>query len=93
MLTLNTALSIPAHVSFSIVGEDAFLLNTQTNKYFGLEKVGTRLWELLNEGRSLKDAHQLILSEFKVDPDLLEKDILELINHLLENSLVETAHG
>ncbi|HET7145384.1 MAG TPA: PqqD family protein [Anaerolineales bacterium] len=93
MLTLSTALSIPAHVSFSVVGDDAFLLNTQTNKYFGLEKVGTRLWELLNEGRSLKTAHQIILSEYEVDPVQLEKDILELINHLLENSLVETAHG
>lgn len=93
MLTLNTTLSIPAHVSFSVVGDDAFLLNTQTNKYFGLEKVGARLWELLNDGRSLKDAHQTIINEYDVDPVLLEKEILELINHLLENSLVETAHG
>jgi hypothetical protein len=89
MLTLNTALRIPVSISFSVVGEDAFLLNTQTNKYYGLEKVGARLWQLLNEGKSLKGAHQIILGEYEVDPDKLEQDILELINHLMENGLVE----
>ena len=89
MLTLDSTLRIPANVSFSVVGEDAFLLNTQTNKYYGLEKVGTRLWELLNEGKSLKDAHQIILSEYEVDPAQLEQDILELLERLREHGLVE----
>jgi hypothetical protein len=91
MLTLDTVLRTPANVSFSVVGEDAFLLNTRTNKYYGLEKVGARLWELLNEGKSLRDAHQIILSEYEVDPAQLEQDLLELLNHLLENGLVEIA--
>jgi hypothetical protein len=91
MLTLNAVLRIPANVSFSVVGEDAFLLNTKTNKYYGLEKVGARLWELLNEGRSLNDAHQIILSEYEVDPAQLEQDLLELIDNLTENGLVEIA--
>ena len=89
MLTLDSTLRIPVNVSFSVVGEDAFLLNTQTNKYYGLEKVGARLWELLNEGKSLKDAHQIILSEYEVDPAQLEQDILELLERLREHSLVE----
>ncbi len=89
MLTLNATLRIPAGVSFSIVGEDAFLLNTQTNRYYGLEKVGVRLWELLNEGKELRDGFQMLLDEYEVDPAQLEQDILELINRLVENGLVE----
>jgi hypothetical protein len=89
MLTLDTVLRIPANVSFSVVGEDAFLLNTQTNKYYGLEKVGARLWELLNEGKSLKDAYQNVLSEYEVDPAQLEQDLLDLLERLREHGLVE----
>jgi hypothetical protein len=89
MLTLDTPLRIPAHVSFSQVGEDAFLLNTRTNQYYGLEKVGARLWELFNEGGLLRDIHRKLLDEYEVDPAQLEQDVLELINHLLENGLVE----
>jgi hypothetical protein len=91
MLTLNTILHIPSDVSFSIVGEDAFLLNTQTNKYYRLEKVGARLWELLKEGKQLRVGYQILLKEYEVDPPQLEQDALELINHLLENGLVEIA--
>jgi hypothetical protein len=84
-------LHIPANVSFSIVGEDAFLLNTRTNKYYGLEKVGARLWELLNEGKPLRVGYQILLKDYEVDPAQLEQDLLELINHLMENGLVEIA--
>lgn len=48
MLTLKDALAIPTHVTFSVVGEDAFLLNTKTNKYYSLEEVGARFWKLLS---------------------------------------------
>lgn len=72
-----------------MVGEDAFLLNTQTNKYFSLEKVGTRLWELLSQGRSLREAYQRLLKEYEVSPAELESDLLELVNHMMENGLVE----
>jgi hypothetical protein len=89
MLTLDTALRIPAHVSFSVVGVDAFLLNTQTNKYYGLEEVGARLWQLLNGNNSLRSAHQNLLQEYAVGSDELETDLLELVAHLMENGLVE----
>ncbi|MBM3124026.1 MAG: PqqD family protein [Chloroflexi bacterium] len=89
LLTLDALLHIPANVSFSVVGEDAFLLNTQTNKYFSLEKVGTRLWELLSQGRSLREAYQRLLKEYEVSPAELESDLLELVNHMMENGLVE----
>ena len=89
MLTLDAIVKIPAHVSFSVVGQDAFLLNARTNKYFALQEVGTRLWELLKEDKALREAYQLILGEYEVDPAQLEHDLLELLNHLLENGLVE----
>lgn len=93
MLTLDTVLRIPSNISFSVVGQDAFLLNTQTNQYFGLEKVGARLWELLTEGKTLRDACQTLLSEYQVDQSELERDVLELLELLRKNDLVAIAEG
>jgi len=89
MLTLDSGLRVPPNVTFSVVGQDAFLLNTQTNKYFGLEKVGTRLWELLNEGKQPREAYQVLLSEYEVDASVLEQDVLELLTRMMESGLVE----
>ena len=89
MLTLAATLHIPAHVLFTTVEQEAVLLNTVTNKYYSLNEVGARVWNLLAAGKTLKEAHQALLEEFEVDSPQLEQDILELVQHLRENGLVE----
>ena len=89
MLTLDTTLQIPAHVMFTTVDETAVLLNTQTNQYYSLDDVGAQFWNLLKSGNSLQKIYQTLLDEYKVASVELEQDLLELINHLLENGLVE----
>jgi hypothetical protein len=89
MVTLDVALQLPGHVIFTFVDQDAILLNTRTNKYFALDEVGARLWDLLKQEKSLREAYQMILKEYAVEPAQLEQDLLELIGYLVENGLVE----
>lgn len=89
MLSLSSSVRIPAHVMFSVVGEEAFLLNTRTNRYFLLDAVGVCLWEYLTAGQTLQQAYQDLLLEYKVDGAQLQQDLLELLAKLQENSLVE----
>ena len=91
MLTLDSALQIPKHILFTRVDDDAVLLNTRTNQYFALSDVGARLWNLLGEGKSFRAAHETILSEYEVNAHALERDLLELVSHLMESGLVEFA--
>jgi len=51
--------------------------------------VGTRLWELLNEGKQPREAYQVLLSEYEVDASVLEQDVLELLTRMMESGLVE----
>ena len=89
MLTLDSKVSIPTFVSFSSIEEDTFLLNTRTNTYFRLDAVGTRFWELLTDGNSLRNVSRILQEEFEVENPQLEQDLLELITKLLENGLVQ----
>ena len=89
MLTLDTALRIPAHVSFTFVEEQAVLLNLRTNQYFSLDEVGAHLWALLKEGTSLREGYPGLLEESEVEPAQLEQDVLELMENLKEHGLVE----
>jgi len=93
MLTLDSTLHIPAHVLSTTVDQDAVLLNTQTNQYYGLDEVGARLWALLSENNSLKDVYKILLDEYEVSPSQLEQDLLELLTDLLENDLVEVVEA
>jgi len=90
MLTLDAALHIPDYVMSTTDNEDIVLLNAQTNQYYALDEVGARLWGLLKDGKPLREIYQVLLDEYEVVPVQLEQDILELLNHLLENGLVES---
>ncbi|PKN92382.1 MAG: PqqD family protein [Chloroflexi bacterium HGW-Chloroflexi-6] len=91
MLILETFLTIPPHVTFSVVGEDAFLLNTRNSKYYLLQEVGTRLWDLLGAGQTLRMTYNSLLKEYEVAAPELERDLLELVADLVENGLLEYA--
>ncbi len=89
MLTLDSNLSIPKHVLFTRVDDEAVLLNTRTNQYFALSEVGARLWNLLGEEKSLRAAYETVLSEYEVEASELERDLIELVSQLMESGLVE----
>ena len=91
MLTLDARLSIPPNVISSKVAQTSVLLNTRTKKYYALDEVGMRFWELLKGGSRLAEIYESILREYAVAPEELKKDLLELIEHLLETGLVELA--
>jgi hypothetical protein len=93
MLTLDVHLQISDCVSFTFTDEEAILLNTRTSKYFSLEDVGARFWSLLKEGKQLRKSYQVLLKEYEVDPARLEQDLLDLVDHLVENGLVEIAQA
>jgi hypothetical protein len=88
MLTLDSVVHIPAEVSFGFVEQSAVLLNKQTNQYYVLEQVGRCFWELLREGKSLRESHQALLQEYKVEAGQLEQDLLNLLEDLKKHGLV-----
>ncbi len=89
MLTLDTTLHIPAQVLYTTVEQEVVLLNTLTNKYYSLNEVGARCWNLLAEGKSLREVQRVLLGEFEVESPQLEQDLLELVENLRKNGLVE----
>jgi hypothetical protein len=89
MLTLDASLSVPAHVLHTTIEQDAVLLHTLSNKYYSLNEVGARFWSLLLDGKTLRQAHQVLLGEFEVESPQLEKDLLELVERLRDQGLVE----
>ena len=93
MLSLDSKIKIPKDVLFREVNDQAgggtVLLNLASGKYFILDDVGTRIWQLLNAHGQLKPAHQAMLDEYAVEPQQLEQDLLVLTGRLVNNGLLQ----
>lgn len=70
------------------VSGETVLLDLQSEFYFGLDKTGTRIWELLQSGLSIQELIGKMLDEFEVDQQTLEADVNALLGKLLEAGLV-----
>ncbi|MEW5871918.1 MAG: PqqD family protein [Chloroflexota bacterium] len=91
MVTPKSSLSIPADVLFHELAGEAVLLNLATGKYFGLDEVGTRMWQLLAEHHQTEPVVQALLQEYDVPEEQLRSDLLVLVDKLIEHGLVQPA--
>ena len=71
----------------TVVGESV-LLDLRSQKYFGLNEVGTRAWQLLQETGDVATIQAHLLAEYDVAPEQLERDLDELFGRLLAAGLV-----
>ena len=72
----------------SAVGDETVILQLKNGAYFGLDAVGTRIWELLKEGLSPTAICARMEQEYDVAPDVLEADVRRLLGELEANEIV-----
>ncbi len=86
-INLDSLINIPDSVYTQEIGEETILLDTQGGRYFGLDPVGTRIWQLLRKHGALRPVYEVLLSEYEVQPARLETDLLTLATKLVEKGL------
>ena len=76
-------------VVYRALSEGAVLFSTTDEVYFGLNAVGSRVWELLASHRTLDALCAALATEYPdVDPDTIRADVGELLEELMEYGLV-----
>jgi len=91
--TLTDSVTLSQEVLFQEIGGEAVLLDLASESYFGLDDVGTRIWQLLQEHSSLRKVHEVLLDEYEVAPARLEQDLLRHLGELADAGLVMFASG
>jgi hypothetical protein len=87
-LTADHRLFRAPDVAFAEVDGEGVLLQVGAGVYYGLNQTATRLWCLADEGVTLGSAHEALLRDYDVMPDVLWRDICAVVRQLAENDLV-----
>jgi hypothetical protein len=67
---------------------ETVLLNPQSGKYYGLNKVGCAFWEKVDGKKNVAEIAALLLEEFTVEKERLFKDLEDLLKTLTENNII-----
>jgi hypothetical protein len=65
------------------------MLNLKNGVYYGLDPVGARIWNLIQQPRTVSEVLQILLREYEVDAERCERDLLELLQRLAAEGLIE----
>ena len=83
----------PDDVLVRVLDDEAVVLNLESESYYGLDDVGTRMWTVLTESASIQTAYDALIAEYDVEPDRLKADMTDLVQKLQENGLVTVENG
>lgn len=86
----NLKIELSPDVLSQEVSGETVLLDIRSESYFGLDQVGTRIWELMQEKGDLETIFKAMLDEYDVEPGQLESDLSELVEKLAKAGLVQT---
>jgi len=86
---LDTIVQVRSDVLARQLGDEAVILNLESGKYFGLNEVGSRVWDLLLTPRSLGSLQETLLQEYEVSADDLWRDLESLVSELVRHGLAE----
>lgn len=87
--SLEQSVRIPEDVVFRELQGEAVILNLESSMYFGLDPVGTRIWQLCEAHGSLRAVWEAMQQEFDAPGDALQSDLLTLVDELSKNGLLK----
>jgi len=70
------------------VSESGFLFDTYTGETFTVNETGTRILNLLREGKTSEKIKEIILQEYNVDVESFEKYYIDFLETLKQYNLL-----
>jgi hypothetical protein len=85
---LNQKLSVPENVLAQELNGEIVILNMDSETYYSLNPVGSRIWHLLTNSENVETAMQQLLQIYLVDKTALLRDVTEFVKELSKEELL-----
>ena len=84
----STVVAVKEQASCNLA-EEVVILNLKAGVYYGLNPVAARIWNLIQQPKTVYEIRDAILEEYDVDPDRCESELLVLLRDLAAKELIE----
>lgn len=87
-MTLDTMVVANPDAMSSSVGIETVILHFTAGTYFGLDEVGTRVWQLVQHRRSVREICHTLLEEYDVEEARCRHAVRALLSSMAEHGLI-----
>jgi hypothetical protein len=86
----STVVHHPGIVAADMDGETV-MMSIEAGDYFGLNDVGTFLWEFMAEPAAIKNLCRRVLDSYEVDEATCQTGVLNYVSKLLDRGVIKLA--
>ena len=88
IISFSDRVKVPDDVLISNLQGESVILNLDSERYFGLDDVGTRFLSVLTTSDSIEAAYNKLVEEYDVDGAVLRQDLFALIENLINQGIL-----
>jgi Coenzyme PQQ synthesis protein D (PqqD) len=89
LLSSNSRIKVSEDQVSSYVAGEVVILNLKTGTYHSLNPVGARIWQLIQEPKTVREIINTLCIEYDVELNVCERDLQELLKSLEAAHLIE----
>lgn len=69
--------------------DNQVMMHLDKGKYFGLDPVGKRIWELIEEPKNIREITAILLEEFEVTPEQCNEEVQSFLDKAIEFDIIK----
>lgn len=73
---------------FNEVDGEVVMLSIENGEYYGMDQVGSRIWELIEQPIKIKELVACLIQEYKASEEICTTDLLSFISKLRDKKIL-----
>ena len=87
-MNLEQSIVFSETIFAQLVDDELVLLDMDSEKYFGLNEVGTSIWQAMQENKKLQNVYEVLLEEYAVAPEVLKEELMLFVGSMSDAGLI-----
>lgn len=88
MISVNTIVSHRKDIDTTDLNGDLVMMDLEEGRYFSLNSVGSRIWELIEEPIQVNKVIDTLLEEYEINRNQCEENVLEFLGELNDSKII-----
>ncbi len=91
LLELSQTITRHSDMLSAEIGGEAIMMSIEKGAYFGLNPVATRIWDLIEQPKSVAALIQTITDEYEVSTEQATDDVQVFVADMIERGIAQIA--
>ena len=88
-IKLNSMIIRNAEIDDTDLDGEKVMMNLDKGQYFMMNEVGSRIWEIASEPKTVEEIVQALLNEYEVEREQCKNTVVEFLGELAKSDLIK----